>query len=75
MPKPTGDNRLSFKTFLRSNKQKFTSGIQTCVLSDIQDVILDVAAGVDTSQVTRVIIFYDGETVGLSTILKQKQLF
>lgn len=75
MPKPTSNNRLSFKTFLRSNKQKFTSGIQTCVLSDIQNVILDVAAGVDTSQVTRVIIFDDNERVGLSTILKQKQLF
>lgn len=75
MPKPTGDNRLSFKTFLRANKQKFTSGIQTCLLSDVQDVILDIAAGVDTSQVTRVIIFDDNERVGLSTILKQKQLF
>lgn len=75
MPKPTNDNRLSFKTYLRSNKQKFTSGIQTCVLGDIQNAILTINAGVNTSQITRVIIFDNGERVGLSTILNQKQLF
>jgi hypothetical protein len=75
MPKPTNDNRLSFKTYLRSNKQKFTSGIQTCVLGDIQNAILTINAGVNTSQITRVVIFDNGERVGLSTILNQKQLF
>jgi len=75
MPKPTSSNRIAFKNYLRANKQKFTSGIQTCVLGEIQNVILSVSAGIDTSQVTRVIIFDDGERVGLSTVLKQKQLF
>ena len=75
MPNPTSNNRLSFKTYLRANKQKFTSGIQTCILGDIQDAILTINSGVDTSQVTRVILFDDGERVGLSTVLKEKQLF
>jgi hypothetical protein len=75
MPNPTSSNRLSFKTYLRANKQKFTSGIQTCILGDIQDAILTINSGVDTSQVTRVILFDDGERVGLSTVLKEKQLF
>jgi hypothetical protein len=75
MPNPTQDNRLSFKTYLRANKQKFTSGIQTCILGDIQNAILTISSGIDTSQVTRVILFDDGERVGLSTVLKEKQLF
>lgn len=75
MPKPNSTNRIAFKNYLRANKQKFTSGIQTCVLGDIQNVLLSVSAGIDTSQVTRVVIFDDGERVGLSTVLKQKQLF
>lgn len=75
MPKPNINNRISFKNYLRANKKKFTSGIQTCNLGDIQNAILTIKAGIDTSQVTRVIIFDDGERVGLSTILKQKQLF
>jgi hypothetical protein len=75
MPKPNSNNYLAFKNYLRANKEKFTSGIQTCVLGDIQDVLLTVSAGIDTSQITRVIIFDDGERVGLSTVLNQKQLF
>lgn len=75
MPNPTSSNRIAFKNYLRANKQKFTSGIQTCVLGDIQNVILNISSGVNTSQVTRVIIFDDGERVGLSTVLNQKQLF
>ena len=75
MPNPTQDNRLSFKTYLRANKQKFTSGIQTCILGDIQNAILTINSGIDTSQVTRVILFDDGERVGLSTVLEEKQLF
>ena len=75
MPKPNSNNRISFKTYLRANKEKFTSGIQTCLLGDIKDAILTISAGIDTTQVTRVIIFDDNERVGLSTVLKQKQLF
>jgi hypothetical protein len=75
MPSPNSTNRIAFKNYLRANKQKFTSGIQTCVLSDIQDVILNISSGIDTSQITRVIIFDDNERVGLSTVLNQKQLF
>lgn len=75
MPKPTSTNRISFKNYLRANKQKFTSGMQTCILGDIQNTLLTIAAGVNTSQVTRVIIFDDNERVGLSTILNQRQLF
>ncbi len=75
MPNPTSSNRIAFKNYLRANKQKFTSGIQTCVLGEIQNVILNISSGIDTSQVTRVIIFDDGERVGLSTVLNQKQLF
>ena len=75
MPKPNSNNYLAFKNYLRANKEKFTSGIQTCVLGDIQDVLLTISADIDTSQITRVIIFDDGERVGLSTILNQKQLF
>jgi hypothetical protein len=75
MPKPNSNNYLAFKNYLRANKEKFTSGIQTCVLGDIQDVLLTISAGIDTSQITRVIIFDDGERVGLSTVLNQKQLF
>ena len=61
MPKPNSNNYLAFKNYLRANKEKFTSGIQTCVLGDIQDVLLTISAGIDTSQITRVIIFDDGE--------------
>jgi len=75
MPNPTSNNRIAFKNYLRANKQKFTSGIQTCVLGDIQNVILSISSGIDTSQITRVVIFDDGERVGLSTVLNQKQLF
>jgi len=75
MPNPTNANRIAFKNYLRANKQKFTSGIQTCVLGDIQNVILNISPGINTSQITRVIIFDDNERVGLSTILNQKQLF
>jgi len=75
MPKPSNSNRIAFKNYLRANKEKFTSGIQTCVLGDIQDVILSISSGIDTSQITRVIIFDDNERIGLSTILNQKQLF
>jgi len=75
MPRPTSNERISFKNYLRANKVKFTSGIQTCVLGEIQDVILNISSGIDTSQVTRLIIFDDGERVGLSTVLEQQQLF
>jgi hypothetical protein len=75
MPKPNNSNRIAFKNYLRANKEKFTSGIQTCNLGDIQNVILNLSVGVDTSQVTRVIIFDDNERVGLSTVLQEKQLF
>ena len=75
MPRPTSNERISFKNYLRANKVKFTSGIQTCILGEIQDVILNISSGIDTSQVTRLIIFDDGERVGLSTVLEQQQLF
>ena len=75
MPSPTINDRISFKNYLRANKQKFTSGVQTCVLGQIQDSILTISSGIDTSQVTRVIIFDDGERVGLSTVLNERQLF
>ena len=75
MPSPTINDRISFKNYLRANKRKFTSGVQTCVLGQIQDSILTISSGIDTSQVTRVIIFDDGEMVGLSTVLNERQLF
>ena len=75
MPSPTINDRISFKNYLRANKRKFTSGVQTCVLGQIQDSILTISSGIDTSQVTRVIIFDDGERVGLSTVLNERQLF
>ena len=75
MPSPNSSNRLQFKEYLRSNREKFTSGVQTCVLGDIQDSILSISSGIDTSQVTRVILFDNNEIVGLSTILSQQQLF
>ena len=75
MPSPNSSNRLQFKEYLRSNREKFTSGVQTCVLGDIQDSILSISSGIDTSQVTRVILFDNNEIVGLSTVLSQQQLF
>jgi len=75
MPSPNSSNRLQFKEYLRSNREKFTSGVQTCVLGEIQDSILSISSGIDTSQVTRVILFDNNEIVGLSTILSQQQLF
>ena len=75
MPSPNVNNRLQFKQYLRSNREKFTSGVQTCILGDIQDSILTISSGIDTSQITRVILFDDNEVVGLSTILTQQQLF
>jgi hypothetical protein len=75
MPSPNSNNRLQFKQYLRSNREKFTSGVQTCILGDIQDSILTISSGINTSQITRVILFDDNEVVGLSTILTQQQLF
>ena len=75
MPLPNSSNRLQFKEYLRSNREKFTSGVQTCVLGDIQGSILSISSGIDTSQVTRVILFDNNEVVGLSTVLSQQQLF
>ena len=75
MPSPNSSNRLQFKEYLRSNREKFTSGVQTCILGDIQDSILSISSGIDTSQVTRVILFDNNEIVGLSTVLSQQQLF
>ena len=75
MPLPNSSNRLQFKEYLRSNREKFTSGVQTCVLGDIQGSILSISSGIDTSQVTRVILFNNNEVVGLSTVLSQQQLF
>jgi hypothetical protein len=75
MPLPNSSNRLQFKEYLRSNREKFTSGVQTCVLGDIQSSILSISSGIDTSQVTRVILFDNNEVVGLSTVLSQQQLF
>ncbi len=75
MPLPNSSNRLQFKEYLRSNREKFTSGVQTCVLGEIQDSILSISSGIDTSQVTRVILFDNNEVVGLSTVLSQQQLF
>jgi len=75
MPSPNSTNRIQFKQYLRSNREKFTSGVQTCVLGDIQDSILSISSGIDTSQISRVIIFDDNEFVGLSTVLTQQQLF
>lgn len=75
MPTPNSNNYLAFKNYLRVNKEKFTSGIQTCILGDIQDILVSISAGIDTSQVTQVIIFDDNERVGLSTVLTERQLF
>lgn len=75
MPSPNSTNRIQFKQYLRSNREKFTSGVQTCILGDIQDSILSISSGIDTSQISRVIIFDDNEFVGLSTVLTQQQLF
>ena len=56
MPFPSSTNRDSFKAFLRAHRNKFTSGIQTCLLGEMTGVMSSVSAGIDTSQVISVLL-------------------
>ena len=75
MPFPNSSNRDSFKAFLRAHREKFTSGIQTCLLGEMTGVMSSVTAGIDTSQVISVILFESGERVGIDTIFSNQGLF
>ena len=75
MPFPSSTNRNSFKSFLRAHRNKFTSGIQTCLLGEMTGVMSSVSAGIDTSQVISVLLFESGERVGIDTIFSNQGLF
>ena len=75
MPFPNSSNRDSFKAFLRAHREKFTSGIQTCLLGEMTGVMSSVTAGIDTSQVISVVLFESGERVGIDTIFSNQGLF
>ena len=75
MPFPNSTNRDSFKAFLRAHRNKFTSGIQTCLLGEMTGVMSSVSAGIDTSQVISVVLFESGERVGIDTIFSNQGLF
>lgn len=65
MPKPTSQNRRYFKNYLKRYKDRFTSGIQTCQVSDISGMFSSSAAGLSTTQPVKVLLFggndYDDE--------------
>jgi len=75
MPFPNSTNRNSFKSFLRAQRKKFTSGIQTCLLGEMTGAMVSVASGINTNQVLNVILFTSGEQVGVDTIFSNNELF
>ena len=56
MPNPTLQNRRYFKNYLKRFKDKFTSPIQTCQLSDIENIFSESSSGL-TNQQIKVILF------------------
>jgi hypothetical protein len=65
MPKPTLQNRKYFKSYLKRYRDRFTSGIQTCQVSDISGMFSSSSAGLSTNQSVKVLLFggndYDDE--------------
>jgi len=67
MPKPTLQNRRYFKSYLKRYRDRFTSGIQTCQVSDISGMFSSSIAGLSTNQSVKVLLIggndYDTPTV------------
>lgn len=67
MPKPTLQNRRYFKSYLKRYRDRFTSGIQTCQVSDISGMFSSTVAGLSTTQSVKVLLIggnnYDTPTV------------
>ena len=66
MPKPTLQNRKYFKSYLKRYRDRFTSGIQTCQVSDISAIFSSSAAGLSTTQSVKLLLIggndYDAPT-------------
>lgn len=59
MPKPTLQNRRYFKSFLRRYKDKFTSNIQTCQLSDIDSIFTSKSNNLSDQEIN--VLLFGGE--------------
>jgi hypothetical protein len=60
MPKPTLQNRRYFKNVLKRYRDKFTSPIQTCQLSDIDAIFTTKSSGLTDQQIN--VLLFGGDT-------------
>ena len=67
MPKPTSQNKDSFKKYLRFNKDKWTSNLQDVPFQYLDQVVASVASGITGTDNVKIIIFDNREFVSITT--------
>ena len=74
MPIPTLANRDNFKTYLRTFKKKFSSQIQTIEYSYIKATLSQKSSTLSDSDILKVVLFDNRETVDISVPLSNNDL-
>ena len=75
MPKPTLQNRTNFKAYLRYFKNKFASVLQKVPHFYIKDMLSYESTGISTTTDVNVVIFDNRDTVGVTTVVNNNELF
>ena len=74
MPKPTLQQRDNFKSYLRYNKNKFTSNLQKIPFFYVDDIMSQKSSGISTTTDVNVVIFNNNEFIGVTTVFNNHEL-
>lgn len=75
MSRPTSQNRLLFKNYLRTNKVGFSEEILSCNFVDIKPLLINYNNSIQDADEIEVVIFDDGENINFTDKLSTGTLF
>ena len=75
MPRPTSQNRLLFKNYLRTNKVGFNDNILSCDFVDIKPLLINYSNVVQDNDKINIVIFDDEESIDFTDKLGIGNLF